>query len=683
MELSSGSSRKLAVRNKAPNPIQITAEQLLREAVERQADEVGPPKHRIIGPDELQDHRVRKRKDFEDGVRRNRHNIGLWMRYAEWEAVQGEFRRARSVFERALHVEFQNTGIWLKYIEMEITNKFINSARNLFDRVTGLLPRIDMFWLRYTHMEETLGNYAGCRALFERWMSWEPADKAWLSYVGFEERCREVDLARSVLERWVSTKPSQYSFLKMAEFEEKHKNILRARAAYEKGIEVLLEEENALNEDFFLAFAEFETRQKEFDRAQAIYQQALMHLPVNASLKLSRKHLAFQKQRGDLSMIQSAVLDKRRLHYEELLKEQPYNYDTWFDLLRLEEAAMGTPTTAVDPSAIQRTREVYERAIAQVPNKNSLRPLWKRYTYLWLNYALFEEIWAKATDRARVVYTKALELLGELRFAKLWIAAAEFEIRQGSLTGARNTFSRGSKVCPKAKLFKAWAYMELRIGDVNKSREVHLLYIKALPTDPASWIACADLEVALEEQDRARALLEKAVQLPAIRDPHLLWKRYLEMEQEWGEVEKVRALYERLLDKSSHFKVFKAYSEFEFSETKDVERGRKIIERSITLFKEQQMPYDRKFMVDHWIAMENLYGSKDKAADIVKTLKPKAVVVRRKAVDSQGDSVELGKPITTYVFPDDEIMQSKEEHVAFASKAKEMLKRMKSRKAPI
>lgn len=72
---------------------------------------------------------VRKRKEYEDALRRQRHNLGIWIRYAQWEAAQKEFRRARSIFERALGVEFHNTGLWFKYIEMETKNKFINSVR--------------------------------------------------------------------------------------------------------------------------------------------------------------------------------------------------------------------------------------------------------------------------------------------------------------------------------------------------------------------------------------------------------------------------------------------------------------------------------------------------------------------------------------------------------------------------
>lgn len=42
-------------------------------------------------------------------------------------------------------------------------------------------------------------------------------------------------------------------------------------------------------------------------------------------------------------------------------------------------------------------REVYERAIANVPPIQEKRH-WKRYIYLWINYALYEELEAKVNS---------------------------------------------------------------------------------------------------------------------------------------------------------------------------------------------------------------------------------------------------------------------------------------------
>jgi hypothetical protein len=61
------------VKNKAPAEIQITAEQLLREAKERDLEICAPPpKQKIQDEAELADYQQRKRKTFEDNLRKDR-----------------------------------------------------------------------------------------------------------------------------------------------------------------------------------------------------------------------------------------------------------------------------------------------------------------------------------------------------------------------------------------------------------------------------------------------------------------------------------------------------------------------------------------------------------------------------------------------------------------------------------
>lgn len=42
---------------------------------------------------ELRDYQHRKRRAFEDNIRRNRTNISNWIKYAAWEESQKEIQR--------------------------------------------------------------------------------------------------------------------------------------------------------------------------------------------------------------------------------------------------------------------------------------------------------------------------------------------------------------------------------------------------------------------------------------------------------------------------------------------------------------------------------------------------------------------------------------------------------------
>ncbi|CAK9103311.1 unnamed protein product [Durusdinium trenchii] len=515
---STGMGKNAQVRNKSANPQQITAEQLLREAVDRQQAEAVAPKQRIADEDELMMYKVRKRKEYEDVIRRQRQNIGSWVKYAQWEASQQEFRRARSIFERALHVEYQNVSLWLKYLEMEMKNKFVNHARNLFDRVVQLLPRVDQFWYKYAYMEELLANYAGARTIYERWMEWEPDDNPWLQYVKFEERCGELDKARKVLERYVSCRPTQQAFLRLCKFEEKHNNAARARSGFEKSVELL---GNELDEKFYIKFAQFEQRQREMERAQAIFKLALDILPKGASDELYRAYVSFEKQHGDRDAIEEVVINKRRFIYEEAIAKNQRNYDVWFDYVRLEESV----------GDVARIRETYERAVANKPPVMQKR-FWRRYIYLWIYYALFEELQTGDIEKARAVYDALLKVVPhkQFSFAKIWKLYAEFEVRQLELDRARKIYGRAIAECQKERIFLDYADLEMRLGNIDRCRTIYGKFLEVHPHNPKAWTVYVDLEDSVGEIERARALCNLAITQERLDMPELVWKRFIDLE---------------------------------------------------------------------------------------------------------------------------------------------------------
>lgn len=141
---------------------------------------------------------------------------------------------------------------------------------------------------------------------------------------------------------------------------------------------------------------------------------------------------------------------------------------------------------------LERAREVYERAIANVPPLKEKR-YWRRYVFLWLNYAVFEELEAKVcafwptvgsnfSDRARLaqdvararsVYSKCLQIIPHelFTFAKVWLAAATFEIRQHNVDQARKLLGTAVGKCPKEKIFKG--YIELEVQVICCSNSIH------------------------------------------------------------------------------------------------------------------------------------------------------------------------------------------------------------------
>jgi crooked neck len=151
--------------------------------------------------------------------------------------------------------------------------------------------------------------------------------------------------------------------------------------------------ESLIDQNFYISFAKFETRHKELDRARHIYQYALRILKEGQKENLYNVYTLFEKQHGGKDGIEDVILSKRRVQYEDLLHENPHNYDVWFDYIRLEQT-IGNP---------ERIREVFERAVAHVPLIAEKR-FWQRYIYLWILYA----VWEESDQKVYLLFIKSL-----------------------------------------------------------------------------------------------------------------------------------------------------------------------------------------------------------------------------------------------------------------------------------
>jgi len=449
MELGGPMRAPVRAKNKAPAPMQITAEQILREAAERQDVEVKAPKQKITDPDELAAFCVRKRKGFEDALRINRQHMPHWINYAKFEESQGQFDRSRSVFERALEIDHRDKKVWMSYAEMEMRNRHVNAARNIWDRAVTLLPRISVLWFRYAYMEEMLGNVAGARSVFERWTAWEPEDGAWTSFVRLELRHNNTEGARRVFGRYVQCHAVPRAYVRWAKFEEQQGEVANSREVFEAALAEL--RDDCVSEELLGNFASFEERQTEFARARTIYTYALSleQLPAVEMEILRAKHATFERAHGDRESVEAVVHAKKRAQYEAAVLVEPRDYDHWFDLCRLEES--------LGPSNADAVRHAYERAVSNVPPAPR-KSLWRRYIFFWLKYALFEELRAKDYTRTRDVYAACRRLLPHklLTFGKIWIMSAQYELRRGQIGAARQILGAAIGVAPKAKTFRAY-----------------------------------------------------------------------------------------------------------------------------------------------------------------------------------------------------------------------------------
>ncbi|KAJ3510460.1 hypothetical protein NLJ89_g4661 [Agrocybe chaxingu] len=377
-----------------------------------------------------------------------------------------------------------------------------------------------------------------------------------------------------------------------------------------------------------------ETRVKEYERARVVYK----------SVGLFAAYSRFEKQFGTRGTLELTVLGKRRIKYEEEVSRDGPNYDTWFDYTRLEESAYrdlkderGTKQEL--DAASERVTEIYERAVAQVPPANDKR-YWRRYLFLWLNYALFEEIDRKDYSRTREIYRLAIELVPhkQFTFAKLWLLFAKFEIRQLDLNAARKILGNAIGMCPKGALFKGYINLEIELREFDRARKLYEKYLEFDPANSIAWLKYAELE------------------------------SYIDFEIEEGERETARSLYERLTQLSGHVKVWISYAMFEAESIPassewegtsddeenrpslpgDISLARQVFERGYQDLKRQGLKEERLVLLEVWKIFEEKHGT---AEDVAKVERMMPIFTKRRHVDR-----ETGQLVEDWdrVFPDDE-----------------------------
>jgi crooked neck len=227
-------------------------------------------------------------------------------------------------------------------------------------------------------------------------------------------------------------------------------------------------------------------------------------------------------------------------------------------------------------------------------------------------------------------------------------------------------------MCPKDKLFKGYIELEMKLFEFGRCRTLYEKYLEWNPTNSQAWIKFAELERGLDDLERARAIFELAVDEPQLDMPELVWKAYIDFEEEEGEYERTRQLYERLLQKTDHVKVWISWAQFEIgvpdSDTAEdtaaadddqrpvsdaaKARARKIFEHAHKTLKDKDLKEDRVALLTAWQSFEQIHGSKEDIEKIEKQM-PRKVKKRRKLDD---DSFE---EYLEYVFPADDASAAK------------------------
>merc|ERR1712003_578361 len=96
--------------------------------------------------------------------------------------------------------------------------------------------------------------------------------------------------------------------------------------------------------------------------------------------------------------------------------------------------------------------------------------------------------------------------------------------------------------------------------------------------------------------------------------PEILWKAYIDFEIEEEEHERVRALYQALLQRTKHVKVWISFANFEAS-IEHTKKAREIYEEADRSLQSETQKEERVLCLEAWREFETKHGNDETGCD--------------------------------------------------------------------
>ncbi|KAH8739256.1 hypothetical protein FG386_000013 [Cryptosporidium ryanae] len=648
------------VKDKTFAPVQITVEQILKETYSGYAENKKLQNsrdernefHEFRDSDELDEYRIRRRKEFEDIIRKKRWKISLYLSYAKWEALQNNLNNSRSIFERALNINYEHNRIWREYINMEIINGNINNARNLYERVTKLLPMVDEFWIKYVQMEQILKNYINVRHIFNSWIKWKPDKNIYLKYCKFEEECGEIELARGILNDLISSHPTQEAYLFLAKFELKY-NIASLRSVFDQIICFFKSSDTQIDPKIFVFFAEVFVNQKKLDEAIDIYNQGILLTEAQDRQFLKEKLFNVYKLEKKQRIDDTDEWKSNKINqYRDNLFLNPVDFDKWFDFsifafqyLKPEDvrkvfddfSKVSPPTDNI----IEFEKYIYSCFLYLCyfeTNINSSSAIIDKTLRSLINKIdNFKEINKKdkkcesKNSNIKSINSSFSEEDSQI-LSEVFIFFSGNQIRNCNLPSARKILGAGLGRIPCPRLFDYYINFELKLGNFDRCRLLFTKYVEYNPVSADTWKKYMKFEYQLGEIKRFIGIAEAGISMPELDSPEKIWEYYIEIMIEKGNYEATDNIYRRLLEKTQHHQVVMDYSTFIVYKLNEIEYNREFILGILNSYKQNSMEYRRMLILKYWLSLEEKLNKTgytnncEKWIKIIKKLTPDIIV---------------------------------------------------------
>ncbi|MEW5311125.1 MAG: hypothetical protein WDW38_002865 [Sanguina aurantia] len=326
-------------------------------------------------------------------------------------------------------------------------------------------------------------------------------------------------------------------WFKYASWEESQKDFRRARSIWERALDI-----DYRNVTMWLKYAEMEMRHRFVNHARNVWDRAVTLLPRIDQLWY--KYIHMEEMLGNMA--------GARQVFERWMRFEP-DHAGWMAYVKFE----------LRYAEVGRSRDIFERYCQVLPSVKS-----------WVRYAKFE-MKDGETSLARTVYERAVEELGEdAQTEEFFIKFAEFEEKVKELERARAIYKYALDHIPKGQavaLYARFVSFEKQHGDregieevvVSKRRFQYEEEVQRAPLNYDNWFDYIKLEESAGDVERTREVSRHrqmgergrgrgrgtiSCTVKRVGAEEKLFKAYIELEGQLGNVDRCRKLYEKYLE---------------------------------------------------------------------------------------------------------------------------------------
>jgi len=197
---------------------------------------------------------------------------------------------------------------------------------------------------------------------------------------------------------------------------------------------------------------------------------------------------------------------------------------------------------------------------------------------------------------------------------------------------------------------------------VDRCRILYEKYLQFNPANASTWAKFAELEAAVGEEARARAVFEMGVCQPTLDEPDKLWLRYVDFEVSTeASSQRVQGLYERLVERTNgHVKVWIAYAKY-LALAEHVPEARAVMQRAddalkarVANVKNEDLALFRRAVaeLEEELVKQNIEGGSVEAVDKAKARLAQRVERRKAVPGTSPDEETRFEDVIELVFPD-------------------------------